>query len=752
MARRYWTNPKLKSLLSGDKVLARTLEKRARACVGYLFDQLTPNQKYRTQAWNYGNGSRIQAYVWNDVLGKRAVVKIFHPKIEETFGVVTGLTFYMEHGWSMWSTLDPTNMRVYPDSNVLDAHTTGVDVSARLPIPVEAELPDGCVPSDLEVLRGRLNAILFNPPTTGTAVWCEGLPTLDAESSYSWTRGENIENERTKSHLDTGEMRFVRQALHGAGKNWSSILSSVSLTDSPSSIGIVIDKGETSLYSTLGIGNYWLYSITENGCYLVPMSLSSTIVVALTELLQEYKDDETSVEFRMLLAYVLSTLSIPAGTPVFTVLTSDDMIPVYANSASQIAHGWHGFYQPGAGDGAGIISTLTYTDGSNIHYSRTAEVTITWNSGGVPNATLDVTSDVAWGGGDIRLRVPASNGLLQIFNSGATITSGIATIYSFTTPDGVAHLRKHPVVTGAGVQTQAEPSWPSFCGAGSDSAEGWYNRQWGQTTGFSVTGAVDASGVHDGLILEYRQYKYAYVNGGGGTIESRDKVTYPSDYLFVGTGICDAITKKYCDNSNDGPWTVSLASDAGSEYTIWQKDGGSFKMMACILPTDTGVIVGYLQNWGRRTTYGNSTTHWDHSTNQLSISTEDQTNGLIRSHSSLHTHAITVTDPTTGSGINVDEGYYQADVYGTNPWDDGYEYGVYEGEFTLVSSAGEEIALNLDDWVALAGDSLQTNSPYVLVSANGETVSTPSLGEYQSTIPGVDGDKFSGVFLPVGVA
>lgn len=79
MTRRIWTKPFIKYNLSGDRTVAKSLERKARACVGYLFDQLMPNQKFKSQIWNYPDGSRITAFVWRDILGERARVEVFAP-------------------------------------------------------------------------------------------------------------------------------------------------------------------------------------------------------------------------------------------------------------------------------------------------------------------------------------------------------------------------------------------------------------------------------------------------------------------------------------------------------------------------------------------------------------------------------------------------------------------------------------------------------------------------------------------------
>lgn len=77
MAERIWQSPRLFAKFDGDQEASKRLERRARTCVGYLFDQLRPGQTYRVQSWNYADGSRIKAHVWRDVLGERARVEIY---------------------------------------------------------------------------------------------------------------------------------------------------------------------------------------------------------------------------------------------------------------------------------------------------------------------------------------------------------------------------------------------------------------------------------------------------------------------------------------------------------------------------------------------------------------------------------------------------------------------------------------------------------------------------------------------------
>lgn len=94
MTRRIWTKPQFKSILSGNIDKSRSLERKARANVGYLFEQLKPNQKFLSQNWTLGDGSTMSCYVWNDALGKRALVKIF-----TTSGEVKWIQFIMNHGF-----------------------------------------------------------------------------------------------------------------------------------------------------------------------------------------------------------------------------------------------------------------------------------------------------------------------------------------------------------------------------------------------------------------------------------------------------------------------------------------------------------------------------------------------------------------------------------------------------------------------------------------------------------------------------
>lgn len=102
-----WTSPRLSSVLGGDEEASRALIPVARNCVGYLFDQLSPGQKYKTQSWFLYDGSVITAYVWNDLLGKRASVHITAP------GRAQNPTFYMPFFSLVWL---PRGLCVTPKS------------------------------------------------------------------------------------------------------------------------------------------------------------------------------------------------------------------------------------------------------------------------------------------------------------------------------------------------------------------------------------------------------------------------------------------------------------------------------------------------------------------------------------------------------------------------------------------------------------------------------------------------------------
>lgn len=86
--------------LRGNREDARTLEREARIKVGYLFDRMLPGQTFTSGSWSLGDGRGITAFVWNDVLGRRATVRMTGiggeiGKVESVFTFESGL---MTHG------------------------------------------------------------------------------------------------------------------------------------------------------------------------------------------------------------------------------------------------------------------------------------------------------------------------------------------------------------------------------------------------------------------------------------------------------------------------------------------------------------------------------------------------------------------------------------------------------------------------------------------------------------------------------
>lgn len=71
--------------LRTNKQAALSLEHDARAKVGYLFDLLKPGETFRSGSWVLANGQKITAYVWNDILGKRATVRLEAPSEKKLF-------------------------------------------------------------------------------------------------------------------------------------------------------------------------------------------------------------------------------------------------------------------------------------------------------------------------------------------------------------------------------------------------------------------------------------------------------------------------------------------------------------------------------------------------------------------------------------------------------------------------------------------------------------------------------------------
>lgn len=72
MAQRIWPSPRLFLSYDGDAQMAYQYIRDVRIFVGYLFDQLRPNQTYRADNRILDDGTTIRACVWRDALGERA--------------------------------------------------------------------------------------------------------------------------------------------------------------------------------------------------------------------------------------------------------------------------------------------------------------------------------------------------------------------------------------------------------------------------------------------------------------------------------------------------------------------------------------------------------------------------------------------------------------------------------------------------------------------------------------------------------
>lgn len=277
MSRRYWTKPKVKTILHGDKVAAKSLEKRARSYIGYLFDQLTPGQTFRTQRWINGDGTDIHVFVWRDVLGERATARITVP-VEES---IVPVTFEVEFksGW------------FYVTSPITQDNTSPLNKIYPRNFNIETEeISYGPWGTSLQLARG------FTPAVAP----CNAL--ITKHDSIMHNRGS----------MYSGSMRYVVQLLQGVGSripyNYQWCLTH----------GIFI----------AGDGSWWVIEINSG------VGVTAWRLPILRETLT---DDEYS-RFGDKIEFIPSSSSV--RTDERTLMSAEDLEDAYNGSPYYSEHGW----------------------------------------------------------------------------------------------------------------------------------------------------------------------------------------------------------------------------------------------------------------------------------------------------------------------------------------------------------------------------------------------------------------------------
>lgn len=283
MAERIYTGP-VKKQLRGNREDALTLEREARTKVGYLFDAMRPGETFKTGSWTLGDGRRIMAFVWNDVLGKRATVRLTGVGGEETIEL-----FFCEAGLLRWNALTPYHpLKVYVG-----------DRMRTLPLP---ELTDG----------------EYYPST----YW----PTQSPENEYPDLLNDFYVDRNYWPSFWSGKARLMLQGLHAIKRDPKEVF------------GVDINSNYQGIWK-VGLVNYCVVRIGAGGVFVTklrfPDEASDKAKVARQKLLSENlaNDDQVAMaEACMMSALVLN------GDPI-EVLSAAEIAPCLAEGGA-MAYGW----------------------------------------------------------------------------------------------------------------------------------------------------------------------------------------------------------------------------------------------------------------------------------------------------------------------------------------------------------------------------------------------------------------------------
>jgi hypothetical protein len=359
-------------------------------------------------------------------------------------------------------------------------------------------------------------------------------------------------------------------------------------------------------------------------------------------------------------------------------------------------------------------------EASNTYFSRTAAIGLTWSEG-VPTATISVSGESEWGGGGARVRVPNSNATAELLPAGTDVLGSEATVYSFTTPGGVARVRC-VAKTGASSESFSEP-WPTIVGSGSQTARNGTESRSG-TCGWKVEGAVSRQAQIDPITAKAMSENTVAVTEAGSwslQVDWHD--------LAFGTGLDfhSGAAEFICHNPNYQ--TILDIEMVKGHYTTSTKEfvsaAGFGQAMLCLLYDDPGVVVATAQSWTSGTAGESS---------RASLASENVgCRGSCNEFSMSVSHVpwgspnqCYVTDG--GSGLVPDARVYIGGGYLFPPGVSSYQPLVSEQEVSLVASSGLVADLS-DGWPNIPGLSRYTNIPFVMASFGGKTVYSQSPGE-----------------------
>ena len=629
MAERLYTGLVNKQLC-GNREDAKLLEREARIKVGYLFDRMLPGQKFTSGSWSLGDGRSITAFVWNDVNGKRATVRLTGISSDKDF--LPHRDFYMEHGWLTWKYIEQDfyESLLYPNSdfrNYVLSTPDATDMESRPETPpCDRRDCNKCIPHRYEKIRGRLSVYKSHTGgKTGFPVWCEAPEDFVlTDGGYNWANkketwdplyeilynvqgGINLQYYLSffeRGELDTGELKLLRQCIHGSGRSFLEFIGDLGWSISSADVGCVINNTDTA--EDKNIGDYWLYQITASGCVVVKLIPDEKLVSALSPLLAAYKGDKTT--FNMLKAYVIGNFKTPEYEQQIEVLSQSQLAVIYADGSAPIAHGWHGVFQQN-GESPKAVSVFSRFDlGTRIYTSRYCEIAFSF-ADEIPSATLHVSNKETWGGTAFRVRVPIVGTLATArIDMGNDVLEREATIYCYTTPKGIVKVIKAACSNDVITSTSPVPNWPitckSFSLSGTSTRRGGYG-------GWRLSGGQNVSEKHELVEFDYKETRSLSIGAGSSYTHPWSNVNpVASDRLYFSGNTCgEPLTTDERDQINafDGPWTVTGLSWEMNESSV-TKTGGENGIVLVILPTDTGVILAKHEYFDSIATYSKTFT------------------------------------------------------------------------------------------------------------------------------------------------
>lgn len=275
---------------------AERLEKTARIKVSAMLDALLPGQTFKTQHWQYLDGSRIDVSVWRDGLGERAYIKLFtmhEGRID---------TFFWESGLLTWNGLVPY-------------------------APLHVWLGDR--------LRGYPWPPLIDNEYYLSPYW---LNTQTPAALYPDFALDLLVDRNYWPSLWTGKARLMMQALHAVKRDPREIF------------GTDINAHQQGIWH-LG-SRYWVVTINNTGAWVQALYLPDTAPdyakTGLSKLQERVINDPT--DLAMAEAALMAGLQ-REGTPV-QIIDSGQIAAIFAEG-QPMAYGWR--FSPAKAEAAIVV-------------------------------------------------------------------------------------------------------------------------------------------------------------------------------------------------------------------------------------------------------------------------------------------------------------------------------------------------------------------------------------------------------------